>query len=112
MKRVTPTRRGRRIERARPITPGGIQSDCRTVLRSLPSESVDLVLTDPPYGVRYRATRASGRPNHPWRTPMLGDDHFDETLYAEWLGEAYRVLRANRHLYVFCADRQLGTLRT
>ena len=31
-----------------------IHGDCRQVLRSLPSESIDLILTDPPYGVRYK----------------------------------------------------------
>jgi len=31
-----------------------IQGDCTTVLKTLPGESVDFVLTDPPYFVRYR----------------------------------------------------------
>ena len=31
-----------------------INGDCRQVLKTLPGESVDLVLTDPPYGVGYR----------------------------------------------------------
>jgi DNA modification methylase len=32
----------------------GLHGHCTQVLRSLPSESVDLVVTDPPYFVRYR----------------------------------------------------------
>ena len=31
-----------------------IQGDCTQVLRNLPSESVDLVITDPPYFINYR----------------------------------------------------------
>ena len=31
-----------------------IHGDCREVLKTLPSESVDFVLTDPPYFVRYK----------------------------------------------------------
>jgi site-specific DNA-methyltransferase (adenine-specific) len=31
-----------------------ILGDCVDVMRSLPAESVDFVLTDPPYGVRYK----------------------------------------------------------
>lgn len=31
-----------------------IQGDCTQILRTLPRESVDLVVTDPPYGVRYK----------------------------------------------------------
>src|SRR5262249_11174704 len=42
------TRRGR-IEANRIVN-----ADCNAVLPTLPSDSVDLVLTDPPYGVRYR----------------------------------------------------------
>jgi site-specific DNA-methyltransferase (adenine-specific) len=31
-----------------------IHGDCVQVLRGIPSESIDTVITDPPYGVRYR----------------------------------------------------------
>lgn len=31
-----------------------VQGDCARVLRRLPDEHVDLILTDPPYGVRYQ----------------------------------------------------------
>jgi site-specific DNA-methyltransferase (adenine-specific) len=84
--------------------------DCRKVMRRIASESVDLVLTDPPYGVNYRPVRTIGKPGHPWRR-IIGDARFDEHLYRAWLAEAYRVLRPDRHIYVFCADRHLGTLR-
>lgn len=88
-----------------------IQGDCRTVLAGLPSECVDLILTDPPYGIRYKASRAARKLGHRWHLPMIGDAHFDEDLYRTWLAEAYRVLRPDRHIYIFCADRHLGTLR-
>jgi site-specific DNA-methyltransferase (adenine-specific) len=84
--------------------------DCRRVLRRMADESVDLVLTDPPYGIAYRPSRMVRKPGHPWRR-MIGDERFDEQLYRDWLAQAYRVLRPDRHLYVFCADRHLGSLR-
>ncbi len=31
-----------------------LQGDCTQVLKSVPSDSIDLVVTDPPYGVRYK----------------------------------------------------------
>ena len=31
-----------------------VQGDCTRVLQRLPGECVDLIVTDPPYGVRYR----------------------------------------------------------
>jgi DNA modification methylase len=36
------------------LTQQVIQGDCKEVLRSMPNESVDFVLTDPPYSVRYK----------------------------------------------------------
>ena len=59
-----------------------IQGDCNTVLKSLRSESVDLVLTDPPYGVRYMDR--SGR-------SIANDSDLSPVLSA--FTELYRVLR-------------------
>lgn len=42
---------------------GLIQGDCVTVMRGLPSESVDFILTDPPYIVRYRDRDGCGIAN-------------------------------------------------
>jgi len=40
-----------------------IQGDCLKVLPTLPSESVDLVLTDPPYGIN--------------KNKIIGDEDFN-----------------------------------
>ena len=34
-----------------------LQGDCTRVLRRLPDSFVDLVVTDPPYGVRYQDSK-------------------------------------------------------
>ena len=39
-----------------------IHGNCLDILPTLPSESVDLVLTDPPYGIAYRPMRTAGKP--------------------------------------------------
>lgn len=39
--------------------------DCREIIPALPSETVDLVLTDPPYGVTYESNRVVGRGTNP-----------------------------------------------
>jgi DNA modification methylase len=46
-----------------------LQGDCTRVLRTLPAASVDLVVTDPPYGVRYcdRLNRTIANDDHPER---------------------------------------------
>lgn len=61
-----------------------LQGDCTQLLKSLPSESVDFVLTDPPYGVRYRDR--AGR-------TIANDDSLENILGA--FEDVYRVLKHN-----------------
>lgn len=87
------------------------EGDCLRLMTRLPAESVDAVITDPPYGISYRPRRTMGKPNHPWRR-MLGDNGFDPAFQASWLTQAYRLLKPDTHIYVFCADYQLGAVRS
>ncbi len=66
-----------------------IPGDCVDVMRRMPERSVDFVLTDPPYAVRYRDR--SGR-------TLLNDDSTDWLLPA--FAEVARVLKDNR----FCVS--------
>jgi len=61
-----------------------IQGDCTAVLKTLPGESIDFVLTDPPYFVRYRDR--SGRTIRNDRYPGQILDAFNDM---------YRVLKPN-----------------
>ena len=78
-----------------------ISGDCLTVLPQLPAESVDMVLTDPPYLVRYQSRDGRRVPN---------DD--TDTWLAPAFAEAYRVLKRDRFCVSFCgftqADRFLA----
>ena len=61
-----------------------LHGDCTRVLRTLPNEVVDLVVTDPPYGVRYQD--GLGR-------TIANDDDPSRVLGA--FSELYRVLKPN-----------------
>jgi len=53
-----------------------IHGDCVGVMRKLPEESVDFVLTDPPYGVRYKDRSGRTIPNDDrldWLTPAFAE---------------------------------------
>jgi site-specific DNA-methyltransferase (adenine-specific) len=65
--------------------------DCREVLPSL-SEPVDLIVTDPPYGIDYRSNRGQ-------HARIAGDDGSLDV--AAVLTQACRLLRRGRHAYVF-----------
>lgn len=64
-----------------------ICGDCLEVLRTLPDKCVDLVLTDPPYGIDFQSA---------WRTdssqwkPKIAND---KEPFVAWIDEAYRVLK-------------------
>lgn len=69
--------------------------DCRDVVPHLPARSVDLLIADPPYGVSWRSSRRNER-----FEAMAGDDGT-----VDWPsvlgGLVRRLLRNNRHVYVF-----------
>jgi DNA modification methylase len=67
--------------------------DCRQVLPAL-DLTVDLLVTDPPYGQAYRSNRGQ-------HADIVGDDG---TLpLSEWLPLALKRLRRGRHAYIFGA---------
>jgi adenine-specific DNA-methyltransferase len=78
--------------------------DCLQVLRRLPDDCADLVLTDPPYLVRYQDT--SGR--------RIANDDNSRWMYPAF-SELYRVLKPNRFCISFYgwskADRFLSAWR-
>lgn len=71
-----------------------LEGDALRFLASIASESVDLVVTDPPYhfqrGTSYFQEWFAELPDEVW--PQV-------------LADLYRVLRADRHAYVFCDRR-------
>ena len=70
--------------------------DATDAMGTLDIESVDLLLTDPPYGVEWQ----SGHRDKPLRL-LEGDSAKDREGLAASLKEAIRVLRRGRHMYVF-----------
>jgi len=60
-------------------------ADCLEFMKEMPDESVDLIITDPPYGVDYDG----GSNNH--REKLIGDK--DTSLYIKIIPELYRITR-------------------
>jgi site-specific DNA-methyltransferase (adenine-specific) len=80
------------------------QSDAVAWLRTLPSESVDLVVTDPPYESleKYRAIGTTTRLKHSKSSSNDWFSIFPNARFPELFAEVYRVLRHNTHFYLFC----------
>lgn len=75
--------------------------DCRDILPYLPC--VDLVLTDPPYGVRYVTARRSHTDK--LRVPVVNDDSL-EVVQQAWPSVMGR-LSDDRHWYAFASPRMV-----
>jgi len=67
--------------------------DYRRLLQRIPNNFVDLILTDPPYGINYR----NGYTKHKYQL-LRGDDGID---YLDFAQQSYRVLKQNSHAYFF-----------
>lgn len=70
--------------------------DCLDVLKQLPDASVDCIVTDPPYGIRYQS-RSHSLP----LDRMANDDEGAYDLLDKALAIAWHKLKENSHIYVF-----------
>ena len=80
--------------------------DCREVLPAL--GPVDLVLTDPPYGIGYVTSWRSR--NDALRVPITNDRTLD--VSAEAWPLVMRALAENRHWYVFASPRRIADVQS
>jgi site-specific DNA-methyltransferase (adenine-specific) len=73
-------------------------------LRQLSDSSVDLVVTDPPYESleKHRAVGTTTRLKHSKASSNDWFRIFPNSRFEELFVELYRVLRRNRHAYLFC----------
>lgn len=77
------------------------QGDCITLMDLLLDDgSVDMVLTDPPYGMKYQSGRRAEKFD-----AIHGDANTD--VFAKALPHMVRVLKQNAHMYVFCSWHKL-----
>ncbi|MDU3191857.1 site-specific DNA-methyltransferase [Veillonella parvula] len=72
-----------------------INADCLEFIRSLPENSVDLIVTDPPYF----KVKPEG-----WDNQWKGDDDYLKWL-DQCLAQFWRVLKPAGSLYLFCGHR-------
>jgi len=66
-----------------------VRADCLDHLRTIESESVDAIITDPPYGISFKSKIHGGIAN-------------DDAPFVWWLHDAFRVLKDKTPLLCFC----------
>ena len=65
-------------------------SDCLDMFKNIEDNSIDLIITDPPYGVDF----ANNKEYDDSKKTVFNQ-------YEKWLKEMYRVLKENSHIYIF-----------
>lgn len=92
-------------------------ADCLKALPKLAADSVDAIVTDPPYGINISSmawdrastldpTRAPGQRRRSGQTPGAAFQAFS----AQWSSECLRVLKPGAHLAAFAATRTFHLL--
>ena len=78
-----------------------IQGDCREVLKQLPENSIDLIITDPPYGLNFR----SAWPSEGKKKDFIANDKPEDLipLIQSVIPELIRVMTENSEIYWFCS---------
>ena len=90
--------------------------DCLKILKRIPDESIDLVVTDCPYHIA-----SGGCTNDAVKIGRYSNGELDFTKsgklfenndieFQDWMPEVYRVLKQNTHCYVMINARNLKDL--
>ena len=80
------------------------QTDAVTWLQGVGSESVDLIITDPPYESleKHRSVGTTTRLKKSKSSSNVWFPIFPNKRFPELFAECYRVLKRNAHFYLFC----------
>ncbi len=79
--------------------------DCLEGMRSIPDESVDLIVTDPPYLCDYARHDSASRFNK----KIANDENTaeNEALICQYLRECFRLSRPDTAIYCFCNYKKI-----
>lgn len=81
-----------------------ILQDCIAGMRTLPEESVDLIVSDPPYLINYESNHRKDK-THDFCSPIQNDNNPD--IITDYMKECYRILKQDSACYVFCSSKTL-----
>lgn len=82
-------------------------ADAFSFLNKLPKESIDLVITDPPYESLIKERSIGTTTRLKLWFPTISNELFPELFW-----KIYRVLKENSHFYCFCDSRTMFLLRS
>ena len=77
--------------------------DCIQGMKSVPKNKIDLVITDPPFAINFRAKKANYNRKQSrvleGYNEISSEDYYDFTL--EWMSQVHRILKESGSMYLF-----------
>ena len=88
-----------------------IHGDCLEVMKEIPDNYVDLVVTDPPYKLTGGGRGDGANSKRPKGMLSKNEQNlFEVPKFEDWLPEVYRVLKEGSHCYIFVNFKNLSEL--
>ena len=73
--------------------------DCLNYMKKIPSESINLIVTDPPYLINYQSSRRIKKE----KFEKIKNDVNSQQLICDYFEECNRILKNNTAIYCFCS---------
>src|SRR5699024_3916825 len=78
--------------------------DCIEGMKNISDNRIDLIVTDPPYLVKYKTGRRKGK-SHKYTNEILNDDN--EHLLIDYIKEWHRIMNNDTAMYMFCSSKKV-----
>ena len=86
--------------------------DCIIGMKAIPDEKIDLVVTDPPFAINFKAKKANY--NRTASRVLSGYNEITKENYYEftlnWMNQCFRILKESGGMYVFSGWNNLGDI--
>lgn len=82
--------------------------DCLKLMKDLPDECVDGIVTDPPYLINYKTGHRKDK-THKFCHVIENDNN--EDFIKEYIKECYRIMKNNTAMYMFCSQKKVDIFK-
>jgi len=86
-----------------------LNGDCLEVMKEIPKECIDLILTDPPYLINYKTNYRKDK-KHDFCNPIQNDNNYE--LISEFIKRSYDLLKNNKAFYCFTSWKKIDYFKT
>lgn len=77
-----------------------INNDCLIAMKDIPNESIDLIVTDPPYLIDYKTNHRIEK-QHDFCSVIQNDNN--PQLISAYIKECHRIMKNDTAIYMFCS---------